>query len=117
MEFEANPQSAVADVASGALAAEQPVVGAQRDDNQADAQNDHSDTRPDQSDPQTDRADIQTDQGDAQELTGAAAVAARLHEHLDAVGSLAGIELGEHVEFYQRVHGDLQGALKDIDDA
>jgi hypothetical protein len=98
MEFEASSHSATADEASDAVWVEQPAPGEQRDGTPADAAD----------------ASVAADAG---ELTGAAAVAARLHDHLDAVGSLAGIELGEHVDFYQRVHGDLQGALKDIDDA
>jgi hypothetical protein len=44
-------------------------------------------------------------------------VADQLRGHLDRVDELTNLGLPEHVEFYQRVHGELQSALTDIDSA
>lgn len=104
MELEADLRSAdAADEASDAVAPQDSAGGERRADDEQVAAT-----------PSGIAPDIPAD---AQQVTGATAVAARLREHLDAVDALAGIDLSEHVDFYQRVHGDLQSALKDIDDA
>jgi hypothetical protein len=46
----------------------------------------------------------------------ASAIAAQLAQHVSALDDLDTMALPAHVDFYQRVHTELQHALTDIDD-
>lgn len=67
-------------------------------------------------DPHSDPVDPAEADSDGQ-LRDAHALAAQLRSHAEQLSQLDDAELGDHVEFYQSTHAQLQRALSDIDNA